>query len=100
MTEIASNSPSLVSFVPEHSSSSNLIPCDERHEKTDRKRSGEPPSADISANKKISAKDNDSSVSASPSDPSVKPSLPNRPNVDNYATTFGYCNKNKPPYVV
>jgi len=54
----------------------------------DRKRNGEPALADTSANKKISANNESSSVSASSSDPPVKPSLPNRLNVDSYASAF------------
>jgi len=77
MTEIASDSPSFVSFVVEHSSSSNLI--DESNEKINRKRSSESPSADTSADKKISTNVNVNCAPASSSSLPSKPSLPNRP---------------------
>jgi len=76
-----------------------LNPRDEQREKTEKKRSGEPLPADILANKKISAESSESRVSVLPSDSSAKPSLPNRPSED-YAASFRYCSKDKPPYLV
>jgi len=99
MTEIASDLPSTVSFVPEHSSSSTSNPRDEQRQKSEKKRSGEPLPADISVSKKISAKSSGNSVSVSPSDSPAKPSPPNHPRKD-YALTFRYCSKDKPLYLV
>jgi len=99
MSEIASDSQSFVSHVPEHSPSSNLIPRDESNEKSDRKRSGGSLSADTSANKAISTIVNVNCAPASSTGSLLNFSLPNRP-VDNYASTYRYCNKNKPPYII